>query len=456
MRGIKAFQRKLEETLQKIPPLKPGQSILVGVSGGADSCALLYSLLDSEYGFQIQVAHFDHQLRPESGEDLQFVAGLCQSLGLPFHFSRGKVRERKEKEGLSLEEACRLERLDFLFRLKEELSLNWLALGHTADDQAETVLWRLINGSGLEGLKGIPLYDERRGVIHPLLFHWHEETVSYCQERGVEFRQDPTNLQPLYPRNILRNNFFPEILRYFPQAKEGILRSSLILEGENRFLTEQAEKVFSEVISEEKGSTRISLRLKDYPLALQRRAIQLLLEEKLNRSSFKEIEGIRGLLSKQVGKRIFLNEWEIVRRYQCLEWKKRVPLAFEDFQCFLSPPSVVSLPDGRKVVAQWVKKEEINFSPGHSFLDTKGWKELKLRFWKPGDRFLPLGSKFPKKLQDFFTDRKVPEEERRRCPLIVLGEEIACIVGLEVSDSFRVGPETREALHVYILEEEKR
>jgi tRNA(Ile)-lysidine synthase len=455
MRGIRAFQKKLEGTLRKISPLKSGQSILVGVSGGADSCALLFSLLDSKYGFQIQVAHFDHQIRPESEKDLQFVSGLCQKLGIPFHSSRGKVQERKIQEGLSLEEACRLERMDFLFRLKDQLSADWIALGHTADDQVETVLWRLFNGSGLDGLKGIPLYDEKRKVVHPLLFHWHQETVNYCQERGIDFRQDPTNLQPLYPRNILRNLFLPEILRYFPQAKEGILRSSFILEEENRFLWNQTRDILPEVLIRKGESIRISSKLKDYPLALQRRVIQLLLQEEFSSTSFEEIERIRELLWKQTGKRVVLSDWEIVRQYQYLELKKRRPLAFLDWECPLSPPSLIPLPDGRRIVTRWAKKEEVDFRPGHSFLDTKGLKELKLRFWRPGDRFLPLGSKFKRKLQDFFTDRKIPPEERRRWPLIIVNEEIACIVGLEVSDSFKIGPETKEALHVYILEEEK-
>ncbi|MGB9876046.1 MAG: tRNA lysidine(34) synthetase TilS [bacterium] len=455
MRGIKTFQRKLEKTLRKIPLLKPGQSVLVGVSGGADSCSLLFSLLESEYGFKIYVAHFDHEIRPESGEDREFVSRLCAQLNLPFYSAKGKVLERKEKESLSLEEACRLERMDFLFRLKDELALDWIALGHTADDQVETILWRLINGAGTDGLKGIPLYDERRGAIHPLLFHWHEETVNYCRERGIQFREDPTNYQPINPRNILRNRLLPEILNYFPQAKEGILRSSMVLEGENRYLLEQAKSLLPEVVKKEGDSLLISLKLKDYPVALERRVIQLLLQEKFNQASFQEIESIRELLSKNVGKRFLLGDFEVVRGYRFLELRKQELVTFQDFETALNPPISLTLPDGRKIVAQWIEKKMVDFKPGHSFLDTKGIRKLTLRFWKPGDLFRPLGSKFEKKLQDFFVDRKIPREKRLSWPLISVGKEIACIVGLEVSDSFKISEETKEALHVYILEEDK-
>ena len=453
MRGIKAFQRKLEQTLKNIPPLKPGQSVLVGVSGGADSCALLFSLFDSQYKFKISVAHFDHQLRPTSGEDLEFVSRLSSSLNLPFYQGRGEVIARKEREGLSLEEAARLERMDFLLRLKNELSCDWVALGHTADDQVETVLLRLLAGSGLEGLKGIPLYDEKRGLMHPLLFHWHGETVSYCKEEGVEFREDPTNYMLNTPRNVIRNRLLPEILNFFPQAKDGVFRSGLILKEENLFLEEQARVIFPEMVEERKGSFLISLKLQDYPLALQRRVIQMVLHEALNEASFYEIESVRALLSKQVGKRAELGELQALRGYEGIILGKLEVGERPTWEARVTPPQALNLPDGRTVFFQWIKRQEVDFRPGHFYLDLGEQLDLTLRFWRPGDVFQPLGLGFKKKLQDFFVDRKIVRERRFKLPILCAGKEVACIVGLEVSELFKVREGTERVLHVYLKEE---
>lgn len=455
MRGIKAFGKRFEQTLRKIPPLFEGARILVGVSGGADSCSLLFSLVESKWKFEIVAAHFDHRIREGSEKDREFVQNLCNDLKIPFFWGTGEVIKRKDLEGLSLEEACRLERMDFFFRLKQEQEFDWIALGHTFDDQVETILLRLFNGSGPGGLKGIPLYDEKRGVIHPLLFHTHAETVNFCNERGIPFREDPTNFLPINPRNILRNILFPEIEKFFPQVKKGIFRAGEILEEENRFIFGEALRVLKEVWEKRGGSEIISLKLKDYPLAIQRRVIQLFLQERFEEVSFAQIESIRELLNKTVGKRVIIGEVEILRGYEGLELKKKGIQKISDFQISISPPSIVLIPDGRKVFLEWLKKEEIEFRRGHSFFDPKGYKEMLIRFWKPGDTFRPLGFHLEKKLQDFFVDRKIPREKRKRIPLIVIGDQIACLVGLEVGDCFKISEETEKAIHAFILEEDK-
>ncbi|MCR4428669.1 MAG: tRNA lysidine(34) synthetase TilS [Caldiserica bacterium] len=455
MRDIKAFGRKFEQTLRKIPPLKPGHRILVGVSGGADSCALLFSLLESQWGFQVVVAHFDHQIREGSEKDREFVQDLCHNLNIPFFWEKGNVLERKERDGLSLEEACRFERMDFLFKLKRNLNLDWIALGHTLDDQVETILLRLFKGSGPEGLKGIPLFDENRGLIHPLLCHSHEETVNFCQKKGIAFREDPTNFQPINPRNILRNILIPEIEKHFPQAKKGIFKAGQIMEEENRFISGEALKAFKSVWDFKGGREALSLKLKGFPLAIQRRVIQLFLQEKFSQATFQEVEDIRELFGKQVGKRLIIGDFEILRGYGSLIFQKVRETEATDVQKTFSPPAIITLPDGRKVCLERVGREKIDFKKGHSFFDPRGKKGFLLRFWKPGDTFRPLGLGFEKKLQDFFVDRKVPREMRKRIPLIEIEGEIACLVGLEVSDCFKISEETEEAIHAYILEEDK-
>ncbi|MBE3088038.1 MAG: tRNA lysidine(34) synthetase TilS [Chloroflexi bacterium] len=182
--------------------------MVVGVSGGADSCALLLSLAETGR-FPLSVAHFQHGLYPGEEGDYLFVKALAERLGLSCALGRGEVRERRHREGLSLEEAARAERFRFLEDLRCSLGAEWIVLGHTADDQVETILLRLLRGAGLSGLKGITLCDQERRVLHPLLGHWRWETVQYCQRRGLEPRQDPSNSDLAIPRNFLREEVLP-------------------------------------------------------------------------------------------------------------------------------------------------------------------------------------------------------------------------------------------------------
>ncbi len=448
------FERKLLSTLAKIPEVKPEQHLLLGVSGGQDSCALLLALSSCPYRFRISVGHLDHGLRERSQEDRFFVEAFCRELSVPFFHRATRVTRWKAGKKLSLEEAAREARLGFLLELRRELQADWLVLGHTADDQVETVLFRLLSGSGLQGLKGIPPVDLERRTLHPLLEHWREETEIYCRDHQVCFRLDPSNLSSHFPRNLLRREILPLIISFFPKAKESILRSAGILMEEDNFLRQQSDIAGIPFLSKEDESSLISEGLTSLPLAIQRRLIQAELLRLKGETCFKEVEAIRELFAKQVGRRLDLSpSLQAARGYEGVEILGDELREWLDFKAEVVPPENISLPEEREMRCEWVWPEEVSFREGVSYLDPKD-SALQVRFWRPGDRFKPLGCPHTKKLQDFFVDRKVPLKKRNSIPLLFLegDEEVACVVGIEVGEKVKIGRECQRALRVEVIE----
>ena len=202
---------KVRNTIKRYGLIRKGERVLIGVSGGPDSVALLYILntLKKEFKLSLHVAHLDHMLRPESGQDAQFVKKLAERLKLPFTGAQINVKELARKG--SLEEIARNVRLGFLFNVAKEVKADKIALGHTQDDQAETVLMRILRGAGLYGLCGILPKRDLYGyeIVRPLIEVSRREIESYLKKRGIKPRIDSSNLEDLYLRNKIRNRLLP-------------------------------------------------------------------------------------------------------------------------------------------------------------------------------------------------------------------------------------------------------
>ncbi|MEI6308092.1 MAG: tRNA lysidine(34) synthetase TilS [bacterium] len=430
--------------------------MVVGVSGGADSCALLLSLAETGR-FPLSVAHFQHGLHPGEEGDYLFVKALAERLGLSCALGRGEVRERRRREGLSLEEAARAERFRFLEELRCSLGAEWIVLGHTADDQVETILLRLLRGAGLSGLKGISLWDQERRVLHPLLGHWRRETVEYCRRRGLEPRQDPSNSDLAIPRNFLRVEALPLLERRFPGCKQAMVRSSSILAGEEEYLSAQSQQVVRSFCRQAGEDVRLADEIRGLPTALARRVIMDTLHECKGAISFQEVEAVRQLLAGETGRSADLGGgWRALRSGNgvVLTRERLTPPPPEAFQAPLQVPGRTALPDGRTVLAGLVHRCEVRLGGPGSTLRPEA-ASGSLRFWQPGDRFQPLGFPHRRKLQDFFTDRKVLAPERRRVPLLICDDDVACLVGMAVGERWKLEEHHAQALHLHIEEEEK-
>jgi tRNA(Ile)-lysidine synthase len=266
--------------------IKKSDFIIVAVSGGADSVCLLHLLAHHQSKPKLHVAHLNHQIRgKEADGDAQFVQDLARSLDLPVTVETVNVPKLAEEKKLSLEDAARQTRYDFLINLAVKIKANKIATAHTADDQAETVLMRLMRGSGTTGLLGIPAQSQAPSpqplmIIRPLLNVWRKEVEEYCQQNHLDFRTDSTNKDTAILRNKIRLELIPYLKEYNPNIKETLLRMSEILLEEEQYLEDEAKRAFKKVVQKENaGAIQLDhAKLCRQPKAIQRRMVRMAIE----------------------------------------------------------------------------------------------------------------------------------------------------------------------------------
>ncbi|MGE4357291.1 MAG: tRNA lysidine(34) synthetase TilS [Candidatus Omnitrophota bacterium] len=276
------LEEKVIETISKFRMLEKGDRVLIGVSGGADSICLLSVLynLRERWDLDIHVGHLNHKLRDkDSDEDALFVKEFAEHLKLPFHLGEIDVREKIRKMGWSEEEGARFLRYDFFFQTARSIKVTKIALGHTRDDQIETVLMRLIRGAGILGLRGIPPVREENNflIIRPLFETWREEILRYLEDKKINYRVDKTNLSSRYLRNRIRNELIPYLAKNFnPRIKEILANTAENLGLIYEYINKQAKRKFNSVVKLEEGKVKVILdKFKKLPSVLQREVFRL-------------------------------------------------------------------------------------------------------------------------------------------------------------------------------------
>ena len=266
----------VDRALRAAGPLPSRATIVVGLSGGADSVALTDALaaLRRRRGLRLVAAHLDHGLRPGSAEDAAFCAGLCRSLDVPLRSGRADVRARAAREKGGIEQAARRERFAFLRRVAAEEGAAAIAVAHTRDDQAETLLLRLLRGAGATGLAGM---RPRSGdVVRPLLAVSRQEVLDYLRERGLAWQEDPSNLDPAHRRNRVRHELLPYLeARFNPRVRAALARTAALLADEAAHVRAEAEALLDGIAREEDGAVVLRRApLAGAPKALARAALR--------------------------------------------------------------------------------------------------------------------------------------------------------------------------------------
>jgi len=460
--------------------LKPDRPILVGVSGGTDSLALMFGL--EILGFHLKIAHLDHSLRTASREDADYIENLAVSRGLAFVRKRVDVGKAAEVQGQSIEEAARHVRYKFLFEEARKIGAQAVAVGHHADDQVETVLMHFLRGSALPGLIGmaykniIPLWDSSIPLVRPLLGIWRIEIEAFLEELGVEARIDHTNQDVTYFRNKLRHELIPELENYNPQIRELIWRMSDVLREEDRFLDEQSQTAWNDCLVKQ-NQDRIILDLAGLtrlPTALQRRLLRFtvsLLRPDLRDVGYDAIE--RGLAfandPKQNGETDFIARLNLVKIEDTLivkTWGSDLPdwdlplLRRADSELTLNLQRAAPLRHGWSLQARLITEIKPGDLDKANTLDSnEAWLDfdllempLMVRGRQPGDRWQPLGMPgHTQKLKDFFINEKIPEHVRDLWPLVYSGDEIAWVAGLRPSEAFKITSNTQKILHLKLV-----
>ena len=444
----------------------PGEKIVVGVSGGPDSLALLYVLfhLQDELDFTLHVAHLDHKFRgAESAADADFVKEQSRKLSIAFTIETIGVPNIIRLNKLSSEDGARQVRYQFYDRVAKKVGAAKVALGHNADDQAETMLMRLFRGSGSQGLSGIPKMRDGK-YIRPLLSSSREEIEKFLSDLGLSPRQDSSNQKPIYLRNKIRLELLPLLeAEYNPNIKNVLCRTAEILRSESELLDRIAEETLSAcLITCNPSIVEISIdNFQEQHLAIQRRILRFCITNvagDICDVHFERIESILALISnnKPNCTLILPNNVEVIKSYDELIIRQtKLDDEFSAFEYELNVPGITELPELKSIIVTKLNENCIVESQ-NQFQEVFDFEKVKQPLWvrnrRSGDRFHPLGMSGEKKLKNFFIDAKVPKNLRDQIPILVSGDEIIWIVGYRMSDRFKITNSTRQKLAVSFIQ----
>lgn len=453
------FTEKVKNFILKYKLISPKDTILLGVSGGPDSMALLFVLssLREELDFSMFVCYVDHKLRPESKDEAVFVSKTSKKLGLPFILKELDM-EKMKKQG-SLEEIARIARYRALEEARLESNSNKIAVAHHLDDQIETVIMRIIRGTSIKGLRGIPI--KNKNIIRPLMCVWREEILDFCRENNISYVIDSSNLSTTFTRNRIRLELLPKLSEYNPRVKEAILRIAVQAEELDQFLS-QLENSFLEKYGASRKEFYIPIEdIYSLPRLLKRRIFMKILVDispKPNEVRERSYEMIEHLLKSPTGTKLNLPGGAIAYRDH-----NGIRILGEELESLpiyeLNVPGVTIIDRlNKKVYTEIVNndrclKERLSNNLYTFYLDFDKIKlPIYLRSPEEGERFSPLGLEGKsKKLQDIMVDRKIPREYRGLYPIIVDSSgEIICIPEYTISENVKVTDDTRKILLVRI------
>jgi len=423
--------------------------VLVAVSGGTDSLALLHSLnnLQSQLGCHLHVAHLNHGLRSNAAKDTTYVCQQAQSLDLP-------VTIREVSLPNSSEASARQARYQFFEQVSNQIGASKIALGHHLGDQAETVLMRLFRGSGITGLRGMLKVRDGK-FIRPLLTSSRTEIEEFTHSLGLTPCHDESNMDRGYLRNRIRIDLMPHLKEnYNPNIQEALNRMAEILQGESDFLDTIATTAFDAC----KIGANILDRdnfLNQHP-AIQRRILRLAMIEQLGCTAdlyYKHFESMIDLINGHLpnGRLHLPNGLVFSRAYNQLVLDQS-PIQTDEFQYEVTVPNVTDLPAIHGKISTSVRSNLPSSYPDGKFEAVFDWDisqfPLYVRNRRDGDCFQPFGMAGQKKIKDLLIDAKVPQSERDRLPLLVCEAQIMWVIGYRTSDLFRISKRTKRVLHV--------
>ncbi len=467
-----ALLTELVRTVRQHELFVPGQHLLVAVSGGPDSVALLSLLhrLVQSWRLTLTVVHCNYGLRgAESDGDESFVRDFCQERHLPLVTHRPLLVKRRQHS--SLQAMARETRYAFMRQLAHEVEADRIVVGHTANDQAETVLMWMLRGAGMTGLAGMSYVRQDR-VIRPLLASTREEVLAYLDQEGLSYRRDSSNEKPLYHRNRIRRELLPVVMKLAPAAVRLLQRQTDVLREDERYLEQVTSDLVRRLVSRASGGEQQVDRQAfiELPVALQRRFVRAILrtyDAEGRASSLRLVESVRQIFLKgKSGAQLSLRQALVVLEQDSVRF------------CSLSGACTAAASSGHgqseslrlsvPVTVYWagtnqqihvqrmarLEAEQGGAAPSAQravFDADRCSGPLVVRSWRAGDRFVPQGMKGnSKKLQDFFTDRKVPRQRREGLPLLVAPEGILWVVGMRQDERFAVRSETVNCLVVSV------
>jgi tRNA(Ile)-lysidine synthase len=473
---IHRFLKKIHQTIKEFKMVNDGEFVLVGVSGGPDSMALLYALIDisKTLGFTIGIAHLNHGIRDyDSDADAGYVLSVAKNLGIACYIEKIDIRRECKRKRISLEEAGREARYNFFNRVAEKKGFDKIAVGHQKDDNAELILLNLLRGSGTTGLSGIP--PVRGKIIRPLIFSTRNEILTYLTHHHLGYRIDSSNTDTRFKRNKIRHHLIPLLKTvYNPNLSESLARLGILLRAEEDWMNQYIFSIVDQTtLKLSKNYISLSInKLKQLHVAIQRKVIrQAILHAKgdLRRIMYLHIDAAIRLLTgnctngqldlpdrvriyKQDNQLIVSKERNSLRSIELF----REIADLINYEYIIHESDLFNKPLFINEIDATIRFNKLNrtdiahVNTTAFYLALLDWDHILfpmvIRNYRTGDSFIPLGMEGTQTLKKFFINNKINKHKRIRVPIFLSGEKIAWVGGIRISDQFKVTPDTKTIL----------
>jgi tRNA(Ile)-lysidine synthase len=482
------------ETISRFGMIEYGNSILISVSGGPDSVFLthlLYKLKD-KFGLELYGFSLDHKTREgQSGRDLEFVKNLYSSMGIKLFCEKADAAEWSRIKGLSFQEGARKIRLYYLNDIADKYDIKKIAVGHNMDDNMETFLMRLIRGAGARGLSGIKPFSGR--IIRPLINTPGKEIKNYLDEKCISYCLDRSNFENKYQRNRIRNMLIPYIEKnFFKNFKSSLNRSIEILREEENFLSKYSMNILERIAHSSRSRDRnrtVYLKIPIEPLlsssaAIRRRIIMCAVEKIRGTSediSFRNIEDMLKLAVSRSGENKWITPLKNIMIFRIngfihmanTDFMEDIPDIIKSYIMDRAGGEIKGSYDGESrteiIIGGETELEGFGMAVRAKVMDSAGdfkraacskafldYDKIILpvivRSWRKGDRFYPFGAGGSRKLHDFFIDKKIPVNRRKKIPVFCDAEKIIWIGKMRIDSRVKITPETSKFLYLELFE----
>ncbi len=457
------FVLQVVQTIRRFSLIAPGDRVLVALSGGPDSTALLHLLLDVLPRFQASlagVAHVHHGLRgADADADASWCGEQAARLGLPFRVVRVDVPAEARRRGWSVERTAHALRHAVLGEVATGLGASRIALGHTRDDQAETVVLRFLRGAGTRGMAG--MHRARGPFIRPLLDVSRAQVEQFLAERGLIFRDDASNADVGIPRNRVRHEVLPALIDVAgPSLPARLARQADFWRADEQWLQQSAAPWVDRAVLQDPNGWGLDLVVLDEAPEALRGRVRLALAQRLvgDRATARTVSDLERFEHLRDGRRGHLGRWEVWRDGRRLRFEPAstsgLSVQDEHLDAALPVPGTVAWPPAASVLmAALADRRAVTASPdalgpSSALVDAdEVGRRLYVRAWRAGDVMRPIGLRGSQKLQDVFVNRKVPRPDRARVPIVTMPDgRIVWVVGFAVDEAFAVKETTNRVV----------
>lgn len=451
------MEDRVLQTITEHKLINEGDTLIVGASGGPDSQFLIHILnnLRRELGFDMVLAHLNHLHRKEAIDDEKLVKETAEKLGLKFYSRSSSMDDLAKKLKISSEDAGRRLRYEFFDDLASNFTDSKIAVAHNKDDQAETVLMRIIRGTGLDGLRAM---DYKSGnIIRPILNIRKSEILSYLDMNNISYAIDHTNFENDYTRNKVRLDIIPALCEINPNVIESLFKLSMIARDDLSILDKVVDEQFNEIARINKKKIIFDKdKFENTDPAILRRILRKsveILKGDIKNFSKENLDDFLNIISLDNGKVLIKDDVSLRKsyKYYVLEESKKKDKTSKEI--FLEAEDLVKF-DGFYLKSSIINNGKYKKDRNIGYFDfDKLDFPLRIRTRLPGDRFVPLGHMSEKKLKDFFIDQKIDRNKRDEIPLVLSDEKIIWIASLRISDRYKVTSSTKKILKIEVYDE---